>query len=343
MKCPVCGNKKKGAVSTGSICGKCTYKFALNPKEAPYIGDGTVRKAIDNLSGSGQYYFTFNQLYSALHKQAEKKARRNKLKSIFALIVITLMISIALGSIIKPVLGIVLAIALLGGVVYYYTRPVEVDIPALMKAIQMYRQLHPIEYLVDGSRFKKELSKPDIKKELFDYSPERILIVEHDDMVDMLIANHFHIDNKAAVISANKYPEHVFKACRTFLESNTQIPVEVIHDASLTGQQLTHRLMSDPSWKLQDKNVKDLGLFVQDLGKMKHPVLMPGSRSFGTASGSVEDRIQAGMRVPADSIAPKVFLGILGVAVIGGMLLLSDELLAAQRDRGSTGGDGGYG
>ena len=48
------------------------------------------------------------------------------------------------------------------------------------------------------------------------YAPERILVVERDDLVDMLIRNRFHLTAKAVVVSRTGYPERVFAACGIF-------------------------------------------------------------------------------------------------------------------------------
>jgi hypothetical protein len=200
--------------------------------------------------------------------------------------------------------------------------------------------------LAKGDRFAGDVPKEQIQQELFSYAPQRILIVPSNEMVDMLVLNHFHIENKAAIISSTKYPQHVFSACQKMLEKHPEIPVEVVHDASQSGQLLVETLKADPSWNLGDKEVKDLGLFPKDVQAMKTPVWIPGPTTPKTSflGGNTEANMNAGMRVPIDSVGPNIMMAALGAAIVTGALLLGEELLAKDARAGdSAGGSDSFG
>jgi len=340
MKCPECSTKQK---STGKTCSKCGYSFALHPQDPPRLSDLHMKKAIENLSANGQYYFTFNQLYAAVYRIALKK-QVNK-KGIVAVAVVALF-----GCIVLAVNGgkwpamILAAVAGMGIILYLKRRRVP-DHDAILKAITTYRGLHPIEKLVDGNRFKRTASGSPMDRELFDYAPERILIVQSNDLVDMLVLNRFHLDNKALVVSASKYPETAFSACQEFLKKRPDIPVEILHDASMEGCKLMDKLLADVSWNLKDKAVKDLGLSVQDAANIKKPIWIPtrplGRSGAGRSKDPVEDKLQSGMKMPVDFVGPGVLLGGLSIAALAGLALMSTELLAEQARRKDLGG--GYG
>jgi hypothetical protein len=339
MKCPKCETKQKG--TAGATCSGCGYVFALNPSEAPYLSDRRMKKAIENLSGTGNYYFTFNQLYAALYRMASKGSST---KHVIVPLLVAVFIGLFVATKVNAVVGIVIVAVAALAIIGFVLRRAAPDHSALVKAINTYRQFHPIENLVDGTRFKREVSKEELKRELFDYAPERILIVEHDDLVDMLVLNRFHFENKTVVVSASKYPEHVFNACQKFLQKKPDIPVEILHDASMEGYRLKEKLLADASWNLKDKEIKDLGLSIQDAGNVQKPVWIPGQRVSQFHSESpkdpVEGKIQQGMKMPVDFVAPGVFLGALSIAALAGLALMSTELLAEAKKRDYSGGYG---
>ena len=124
--------------------------------------------------------------------------------------------------------------------------------------LQRYRQAHPIAELADGQAF---LQQPPVENlEDARYAPERILVVERDDLVDMLVRNRFHANHKTAVISRSGYPRRVVEACRHFLRQHPDIPVQLLHDASLKGFNLKAQLEADARWPLAGQRLVDIGL-----------------------------------------------------------------------------------
>ncbi len=346
MKCPKCATNHKK--KDGMQC-KCGYLFVLDPKQPPKLTDKAVAATIDKLSGSGRYYFTFNQLYAALHRVLEKKAGKERITGAVFIPIIAGVIAVVVGmrlgwwvSLIPISLGAV-------GALLLWKRQPTVPHQQLSEAIRRYKDANPIPFLVEGNRFSGSLPKDQIKEELFSYAPERILIVPTKDMVDMLVLNRFHFENKAAVVSGSKYPEHVFKACQRFLEKNPDLPVEVIHDVSGSGARFKDKLLADPTWHLEGKNVKDLGLFPADVAKIKNPIWIPSGRPASAFAQKSADPVQAkmdqGMAMPLDFAGPTVMMGALALAVVGGLLLMSEELLAEQARRGvmDAGTGGGFG
>jgi hypothetical protein len=344
MKCPKCEAKQKA--SSGAAC-PCGYRFALNPKDSPYLSDRAMAHVIDKLSGNGQYYFTFNQLYSALHKAGAEKKKKNKRVGSVLIVIFTVAIA---GLVAKPVglwLSVIVALAGIAGLIAMLRWRPEAKFDELTRVINHYRSLHPIANMVDGTRFKVERTKEELKKELFDYAPERILIAQNDQMVDMLVMNRFHFENKTIIVSANKYPEHVFNACQKFLAKKPDIPVELLHDASWEGVKLKGKLQADKTWNLEGKNMVDLGLSLQDVANIKDPVWLPGRKTAapltGSSTGAAEDKINRGMRFPADFAPPSLMMGVLTAAVIGGLAFMSAELLAAQAAKTGQDYSGGFG
>jgi hypothetical protein len=328
------------------VC-SCGYRFALNPKEPPNISDIAFQKSLDRLTGSGQYYFTYTQLYAQIYRFLENRLRTTRRASAiggsgFFLIVAA---GVVFGAgmpwiIVLPFLLIIV------GALWFATRRVKLDSTTVTKTIDTYEKLHPLDNLADGSRFKD--AKPEqLDKEILQYAPERILIVQHDDITDMLLLNRFHFDNKALVLSAQKYPHHAFQACQSFLSQHPDIPVLLLHDASTEGLHMKERLLTDPSWNLQGKNVHDLGLNPSGVDRIKSPIWVPSTKEALREGVKVpgvaapEEKIRQGFRVPVDIAPPGAVMGAMALSMVAMAPLLSEQFMAQQQEAAAGGGWGG--
>lgn len=332
MKCPQCmGNQK---YKEGMICGSCGYRFALNPKEWPNITDMGMRNAIRDLSGPEEYYFTWNQLVARLYRVVKKKKRAARIAlTIFLFVVVLVLTIIFLGKHVWPIAVVIVAAVLT--VVKIAKSPVNISYGDVTKVIESYRTVHPIEHLVDGRMFSN-LTSEDFDPELMKYAPERIIIVERDDLTDMLLMNRFHFDNKALILSAGKYPGRAFSACRQYLEKFPDIPVILMHDASESGLRMKARLLKDESWHLDGKNLQDVGLFPQDLDSLKTPLWLPDAEnrirkgSKILSGGPPIENIKNGYIMPVDMAPPRGLMNAMPIAIVGGLALLSGPFLAEQ-------------
>lgn len=342
MKCPLCSEKTK--YSSGVTC-KCGYRFALDPSQEPRISDKAMHSVVSKLSSDGKRLFTYNQLYAALHKIATKKKSVARKSGVAAVGFLSCVAAAVLWGNFSWMWA--LPPILFGGAIVFLIlrwKPIPKH-DALIQAINAYRRVHPLATLADGHRFKKDWTSEDLKQELFNYAPERMLIVQTDDVVDMLVGNKFHFETKTVVVSASKYPEHVFKACQTFLRKSPDLKIFVLHDASRDGLRLKEKLKADPAWCLQDRDLTDLGLSPEDIKNVKEPIWMPtrGGASAAPAHATVEEKINHGMRFPVDFVPPAAMIGILGTAVVAGLMFMSPELLAAQATKTGTDSSGGFG
>ena len=259
MKCPGCQANQK--YKYGMICNSCGYQFALDPKTQYGISDMAFKLALDRLSGEGNYYFTYDQLYAQIYRLIRKKHHLGLLPlsclGIFFMIFGTV---ILIGFLDLEVWATVVLFILIAFSVFRLSRrPFKLpsEIPA--QFIEKYRAKHPIDKLVNGKQFQ-HMNNNRFDEEFLSYAPERILIVERDAMADMLIMNRFHFENKALVVSARKYPRPAFRACQEFLLRHPEIPVLLLHDCSESGVQMQGRLVTDREWNLEGKQINNLGL-----------------------------------------------------------------------------------
>ena len=355
------------------VCNNCHYKFKFDPKISPYLSDKQVAKCINQLSGGQHYHFTYDQLLMKLIRAAHSKRWFDNflLTGIFyrsrmyfvALVVllyfnpehaifnIFLIVAVYLGSIIRRAIIKRKSGASLEDIV---DTLVWERTPKTLKEseysggirtrLKRYLAGNPHLKLTDGKQLE-ETGTAAFNEAISDYAPERILIVEHNDLVDILVLNHFHFENKVLVLGASKYPRHVFNYYKNTIFKFPLTPIFLIHDASMSGYQMKDFLMADPEWRLQGKQVADLGLFHGDIQKLKRPWLLAAKEnaSFLPAEkvhSSLEFTSIEGKRVPVGSLNSKVMLGLFSAAIYSSLPLLSDELIGKYNEHNDNTGYG---
>lgn len=345
MKCPRCQANQK--YSDGMTCNACGYRFALNPKQMYGMSDNAFRAVLIRLSGPNQHYFTYDQLYAAIYRLLRKKKLKERTGIIFVFSFLLIIISIVVAANLHLNLWgifVSLLLVIIAFTVWLRKRPVNIPSAIAHERIQTYSSVHPVDRLVDGRQLLHMKAK-DFDPELLAYAPERILIVQHNDMADMLILNRFHFDNKALVVSAEKYPEAAFTACQRFLMQHPDIPVLLIHDCSKDGIRMQGRLVKDRSWNLEGKRINNLGLHPGDVERLRTPMWVPPhpEEAFVRNRGPAEEYLRDGFRMPLDTAPPQSLMGSLGLAMVLGLPLLSEQLLAEQADSAGNGIGGGFG
>ncbi|MDM8549187.1 hypothetical protein QUF72_03880 [Desulfobacterales bacterium HSG2] len=362
MKCPQCMNNQK--YKEGMVCKSCKYRFALNPKKSPHIKDMAFKNAIDRVSGNGLYYFTYNQLFAQIYRLV-----RNTESDLFSSLMLSVCFFVFIGMILMVFLFefvkltpdlvsgalILYAVLVISGIVWCVRRPFKISYSPVSEAISTYLSLHPtLTYLslpptgglIEGRVFQKTESDPP-DEEIFQYAPERILIVERNDIADMLILNRFPLEHKTLVVSEQKYPHHAFRACQRFFLLHPEIPVILIHDASEKGLRMEERLLSDRFWNLRGKNVQDTGLFPMDTERLRKPMWLPEDENgkILCARKTADENISQGYRMPVDIASPRAMMGAVSLAAASGLALLSEEFLAEQQRDASSGTvfGGGFG
>jgi hypothetical protein len=100
---------------------------------------------------------------------------------------------------------------------------------------------------------------------------ERILIVEHDVLVDLFVLNGFHREQRALVLSAGGYPEYVVEHACGILHDRVGFPVFLLHDASFQTPFLRWRIRHLPLSFIDRAVVVDIGLSSDDFVNLSPP------------------------------------------------------------------------
>jgi hypothetical protein len=318
MRCPDCNHNQK--YKDGKHCGQCGYRFVFRKKDDK-ISDFAMRQMIDRLSDQGHYCFTATQLALEICRYWNKSTLGPLGCGAIIVLVAVLAWFITEWSLQAGLFILLFVVALLG---FQFKRRLKqsIDFNSAKKAVEKYIQTHPIGQLADGKAFSTR-AETDTGESY--YAPERILIVERDDIADMLIRNRVPLLHKTAVVSRSGYPAVVFAACQTFLRNHPAIPVQLLHEASHRGFILCAQLSADSRWQFARHNLVDLGFHRESLqAGSPLPWLPPEGRSATAYFTRRHDRmLTLGYRVPVDFMPPRPLLNTLATAMAAGSLLLA--------------------
>ncbi len=167
-----------------------------------------------------------------------------------------------------------------------------------------------------------------VSSDLTAYSFDRVVVCQHAAIAQFLIASNFHFEHNCAVLSLNHYPQNIFDTVMQMLRRNPELKVYALHDASLNGIQMTHRLMSDERWFAGQSGVTvyDLGLMPRQL---QHRAVLTNrersgqQQSLSALPAPVQQSLQpeemtwleAGHCVELESISPQRLLQLITLGI----------------------------
>jgi hypothetical protein len=311
VKCPACNNTQKA--KEGLRCTKCRYAFIFDPK-SDGMNDYRWTQLVKKASANETVCFTRQQLHTqwAMKKAPGRGGR------------------IALGVVATAVTGIVVvagapALLLLAPLAVFATAirapKLDWDEPGFRK--------HFNTWFDKGGQMKGLLQKPALHEpppawkepDIYDYGVERVIVVQHDLYVDLLVKNQFHLENRALVVSASGYPRYLEPQVKKALADRPDLPVLVLRDATAAGDRVASALE-----RTLRRKVVDVGITSVDV--KASPVLR---------------RLAVDDEVPLDVLPWKAFTVAIGPAIQRATAL---STLSDSSDTGSVlfvGGDNDFG
>ena len=267
MKCPNCQLDSKKPDRPDGACPQCKRPFRLDPPiegMSDYAVDALVKKLTDNLA----HKYVKRQLVAALERRFVGKNRAAKRVFvafwIIASVVVTIGLAVGLYPIFIPfsILGIIFS-------VIYFASKVEPAIAAQGVVAgfgQTPNEVSPRELQPARRGAAREF-------DLESYGFDRVIVVQGDDIAEMLVANQFHFQHNAAIISIDGYPQHVAAIVDQQLQSNQATTVVLLHDASALGYGLAADWLGRR--RLAPNRVVRAGLSPRQAEKLgpKHPAL----------------------------------------------------------------------
>lgn len=297
MKCFKCGtdNLGKERIAESGKCKSCRHPFVFDPQQQSRIGltDRAFEALVYKTSVGNTLKFTPIQLYYAANYRARKKmeAFRGCLPILMAILglgffLIGMKHGLAWMMIASACVLFLVPVCYLNFGKKFFN---EVFLPtANLPESEFYNLLEkwrlingPLESLIQTNTHKslpdrrskhgaaktETPAQHEISPELLNYSFDRAVIVDSDDIANFLISNNFHFENNCAVLSINKYPQSIFDVVMEMLRKNSQLKVYALHNATPEGMLLAHKLRTDPTWFANQEGVTvyDLGIFPRQM------------------------------------------------------------------------------
>ena len=266
MLCPQCTTASTKRERVDDKCPKCGRLFRLAPADTTSISDYEFEKALSQLSSKGAHKFTRAQLVAEI----ERHLVRHKTKWLETMIsaisentivpwfiagaaLVVAGIGILTGAI--PIVIIALVVAVLCSFYAIGRDSPEVarekleaqrttaDFGAASVLVQRYSQVGPIAGLLEQRRWLTEGREKNTREfDLHSFGFDRVIVVQGEDTVEMLVANRFHFEHNAAIVSFSGYPQHVAEIVAKQMKSgHTRAHVFLLHDASTEGYRLAEQ------------------------------------------------------------------------------------------------------
>lgn len=355
MKCLKCGTNHLYRERTSGKCSGCGQKFVFEPKRGDPYTDGLFNKALQNVSSTHTIAYQPKQLYYELARMRLRKpgSLNSKLGSVigvgaigtFLLFFMTLfwLSNFGFSGIYALALGAYFLI--LGGLmrwVWVKTDPqlITLEYSKFQGSLAKWRQVHdkttaqalkpPAAQLASGR-----------EKDLHDYAVERAIICDYPEIVDFLLANNFHVEQKCALLTLGGYPSNRFEDIRQMLKRNPALNVFVLHNASANGCRLHHQLITDRNWFPGSERVFDIGLHPRHAKALKGLWQKADNPSPEPIPGYSAEDMQwlATYKLELMAIRPEHLLNRLRNVLNGHTRSLADAYAKGDSDSGSTGGD----
>lgn len=252
-------------------CSSCRYRFVFNPKQDGFT-DGKMAALIRKVSANDTYYFTFNQLFS-------EHCRRTGLGIAGYVVGAVILFLIVPGAVLllKNPVGLVLAVglAVLGVLIvwgsWYHRGKVPPEPHKLRAFVNRWGKTGLTGSLAKLLEAPRLHTRPPEwpESDIYDYGVERILIVEHELLVDLFVLNGFHSENRALVLSESGYPKYLLPQAVSLLKQRPDLPVFLLHDASRDLVSMADRVAKHPQLPVSQHPIIDTGLFPEDVVQLK--------------------------------------------------------------------------
>lgn len=272
MICLKCGANNLYRERSGRKCSKCGHVFVFEPK-LDNLTDKFFLKALELVSAKESLSYHPQHLYYELARLRNKKPTvvKSKLGNTLG--------TLFLFCLVLPFWSMFL-VSLLSFTMIFWILEAVYLLTAGIVCVRVWKNTDPAVIGLSYDKFKplldkwrkvnglpkglldKKLSLPVHVSEtdLLDYSVDRAIICDKPELVDFLLANNFHIEQKCAVLSYGGHPKERFEDIRQMLKRNPNVCVFVLHNASLNGCRIYASIKNDKDWFKGFERIYDIGL-----------------------------------------------------------------------------------
>ena len=309
MKCSNCrvDNTLKDRIGNSGRCKNCRQPFAFEPttmRPPLRFTDLFFAQLIQDLSANNTLFFTETQFYYFLNRRLVRKSlQQSGCLSILTWVCIGFAgVMLFTGIVAQETAAIRFAtLLLIAGVGFLM---LEQRGKRKQRLKQRLKQQQPKTFPVNWATFREwhqqwqrakgpterqlqpvrqQAQQVEVNPQVSNYSFDRVVVCEHDDMAQMLIANNLHFEHNCVVISINGYPTAIFETVMTMLKRNPHLSVYALHDASPSGLRIP-TLLRQPQWFPEPTvTIYDLGLLPRHALSLKNPFVIFSMASISQA------------------------------------------------------------
>ncbi|MCI5136142.1 MAG: hypothetical protein D3920_13980 [Candidatus Electrothrix sp. AW2] len=311
MLCPKCKNNHKK--SDGTYC-RCGYRFVFRPDVDSGMTDNKFTLILRKASADGRYYFTLSQLY-CFYRTMKGKINLSSIMAKYILIGFLVVLIFPVSW--QVVFFLIALTAFIHIIILYYREPLtEEEFRTLVnKWLSAKGTSHKM--LVKPSLHEPPSAFPERDVYNYNYGVEGILIVQRQIIVDLLVRNGFHTDQRVLIFSVDGYPSYIEEQSKKLLQASPELPIYLLHDATEEGMAMRKKIKIPTSHK-----VVDLGMSPDQL--QNFPTLKPL-------------RLQEqGYNAPLD-VLPYAALSAMGTAAIAAGIPFDEVLVSWKREGNSVG------
>ena len=282
MLCPHCNQNLLYKERSWKKCSKCGRKFAFEPKtDALGLHDQRFRKAVAKLGADGKLYFTCGQLQYFLSRKKLKnsfnRVRQLLFFIMFAALAATIFLIVTLSSFILFSATFLIFAVFVVLLLISWKREGDLSLPqsnqtfegdVLGRWREVYQQL-PATFLTNHKLPAQHL-----------VSARGALVCSEPEVLACLSANGT-TENLGLLLLNARNPE---KTSLEFVQNRSDLPIFVLHDASIEGCLLRENFVCAHLADNQNRKVYDIGLRPKTALKAKLPQLrrkttesLPGS------------------------------------------------------------------
>lgn len=271
-KCLKCGKNNLYRERSGGKCSGCGARFVFEPKSGDYFTDTAFQKAIEHISHKGSLSYQKRQFYYELARLRLKKLP-GKVAGTIGLGVLAAIFGTIGGLVLGLEFRLKAALLPLGAlyigvwsliILRYWlktdVRLIRFEDSKFEAALVKWIKAKGVPQGLITKALSTAASQRAPEKDLLDYAVDRAIICDHAQIVDFLIANNFHIEQKCAILSFGGYPAEKFELLREMIRKNSNASIFVLHNASVNGCGIYRELVTRHEWFPQSPRVYDIGL-----------------------------------------------------------------------------------
>ncbi|MBX9723069.1 MAG: hypothetical protein K2X81_16830, partial [Candidatus Obscuribacterales bacterium] len=284
MKCIKCSADNMLKDRTDGRCNKCRHPFAFDPRKnsSEVMNDKMFQNCLSLISVNNSLKFTDKQFYYFLNSMKAVQARGAYDPVGFLLVFFGFFLLVMGFALIKTeyiwvlFLGIfLLVLAVTKPAVYKAlgivdNKRIVIPFHNAVSFLKRWAALNdPISALLPETQ--RALPSGTVSSELLDYSFDRLLVTETDEIANFLISNNFHFENNCAILSIKRYPTNLFSTIMKMLSNNQELKVYALHNCSWKGISILQKLRTESEWfkDKPDLQIIDIGLLPRQFEKRR--------------------------------------------------------------------------